>query len=167
MDVNFQWAITVFSGIAALALLIQVFMLISIYRAARATQERVTGFVERAEPLVDTSLRMVDEIRQQARDILGKVQQITETARGQAARIDDLLVDVANRVQSQMDRLDQVVETTMERAEETTAQLQKTILAPVREINAWVAGIRAVLHYLGRRDVSTVERATQDEEMFI
>jgi uncharacterized protein YoxC len=167
MTASFQWAITVFAGVAAMALLVQAFMLVRIYRIARATQQRVDGFVDRAEPLVDTSLKAVDEIRHQARDILGKVQQITDSARGQVARIDDLLVECANRVQAQMDRLDQVVETTMERAEETTAQLQQTILAPVREINAWAAGIRAVVQYLGRRNVSTVEKATQDEEMFI
>jgi hypothetical protein len=127
----------------------------------------VFGFVDRVEPLADSAIRTVEEVRSQAREIFGKLQQIVETARVQVARVDDLLVDASGRLQAQLDRLDHVVGDTMERAEETTAQLQKTILAPVREINAWVAGLRAALQYLGRRTVSTVERATQDEELFI
>lgn len=168
MEPSFQWAITIFSGVAAGALVIQVLLLISIYRSAKATQERVSSFVERVQPLADTSLRTVEEVRQQARELLGKAQQIAETTRQQVARIDDLLVEAGSRARRQMDRLDQVLETTMERAEETSAQVQQTILSPVREINAWAAGVRAIVNYLAtRRKVSTVERATQDEELFI
>jgi uncharacterized protein YoxC len=167
MDANFQWAITVFAGVAAAALLIQVFVLIGIYRTAKTTEQRISGFIDRAEPLADTALRTVEDVRHQAREILGKANQIAEMTRGQVARIDDLLVEAGDRARVQMDRIDRVMETTMERAEETTAQVQKTILGPVREIQAWAAGVRAVVEFLGRRRVSSIERATQDEELFI
>lgn len=167
MDPTFQWAVTVFAGVASVALVLQVVLLISIYRSAQATRTRLFSFLERVEPLVDASLRTVEEVRHQAGDLLGKANQIAETTRQQVARIDDLLVEAGARARQQMDRLDRVMESTMERAEETSAQVQQTILAPVKEINAWAAGVRAVVSYLGRRKVSTVERATQDEELFI
>ncbi len=167
MDPQLQLTLTIFAGVAALALLVQVFVMLGIYRAARATQQRVAAFVDRVEPLADTTLRTIDEVRHQARDLLSKAQQIADTTRAQVARIDDLLVEAGQRARTQMDRLDRMVGSTVERAEETTAEVQRTILTPVREIHAWAAGVRAILGYLGKGRVSTVEKATQDEELFI
>jgi hypothetical protein len=66
-----------------------------------------------------------------------------------------------------MDRIEMVVDDTVNRFQETTTLLQNSIVKPIRQINALSAGIRAAVSVLfgGRR--TSVERATHDEEMFI
>ena len=55
------------------------------------------------------------------------------------------------------------------RVEVTAEQVHKTISAPLREIQAVLAGVRTAFEFLGgrRRPRGPVDRSTQDEEMFI
>ena len=167
MDARLELILTIFTGVAALALVIQMLVLWSLYRSVKATQQRITSFADRWEPVADSTWRTVEETRQQVRELSAKLQDLAESSRVQVARVDDLLTEISNRTRAQMDRLDRAVEVTLDRVEETTAQVQRVILTPVREIQAVVAGIRAMVDYLARRRRPTVERATQDEELFI
>jgi hypothetical protein len=66
-----------------------------------------------------------------------------------------------------MDRIEMVMDDTVNRFQETTTLLQNSIVRPLKQINAVSAGIRAAVSYLAGSRRSTVERATHDEEMFI
>ena len=167
MDSNLVLVMTVFTGIAAVALLMQMFVFFGIYRSIKAIEERLSSFADRVEPLVESTRRIVEETRGQARDIFTKVQAIAETTRVQVVRIDELLAEVSVHTRAQLERLDRVAEDAAGRVEQTVATVQRTVLAPVREINALAAAVRAVVGHLGRRRVTVVERPTQDEDLFI
>ena len=66
-----------------------------------------------------------------------------------------------------MIRVDQLLSNTVARVEETTETIQRNVLAPIREISAILAGVRTALDYLRHRNKTRVERATQEEELFI
>jgi hypothetical protein len=66
-----------------------------------------------------------------------------------------------------MDRIEMVMDDTVNRFQETTTLLQNSIVRPLKQINAVTAGIRAALSFLAGSSRATVERATHDEEMFI
>jgi ABC-type transporter Mla subunit MlaD len=167
MDPRLLTLLTVFIGIAALALLSQMFIFWGMYRSIRAAQERLTNLAERAEPILDSARSMVEQTRRQSQDILGKLQDVAETTRVQARRLDETMVEVTAHTQAYLERLDEVAASTADRFEETVASVQRTVLAPVREVNAVAAAVRAVVGHLGRRRASVVERATQDEDLFI
>ena len=158
---------TVFTGVAAAALLLQMFIFYALYRSARATQERLASLADRAEPLIDSTRKMVEQTRQQSQDILSKLQEVAETTRVQARRVDEMLAEVTVHTRAYLERMDEVAESAAERFEETVASVQRTVLAPVREVNAVAAAVRAVVGHLGRRRAAVVERPTQDEDLFI
>ncbi len=167
MDQRFLLILSVFTGVAALALLVQMFLFLGLYRSIKAIQERTTALADRLEPLIESTRRMVEETRQQGREILTRAQAIAETTRVQVIRLDELLAEVSAHTRSHLERLDRIAQSTAERVEETVASVQRTVLAPVREINALAAAVRAVVQHLGRRRMPAVERATQDENLFI
>src|SRR6185503_18981999 len=94
MDPRLLILLTVFTGVAALALLIQMYIFYGLYRSARTTQERLASLADRAEPLIDSTRKMVDQTRQQSHDILIKMQDIAETTRLQVHRLDEVVGEV-------------------------------------------------------------------------
>jgi|GEM_PF-5154126 uncharacterized protein YoxC len=166
MDTRFLLIISIFTGVAAVALLVQMFVLVGLYLTAKATQARITSLADRVEPLIDTSRRMAEETRQQAREILGKLTQITEATRVQVLRIDEMLAEVSVHTRSNLELVDRAVAATTAKIEETVNRWQRTILAPVRGINGAAAAVRAVVSHLGRRR-SADGRPTQEEDLFI
>ena len=159
--------ISIFTGVAAVALLVQMFTLLGLFLAFRAVQKRTMALAERLEPIIDTTRRVVDETRQHARDIFGKLHEITEATRVQVVRLDDLLSEVSAHTRVNLDRIDRVTENAAVRVEETIAEVQRTVLAPVRGITGAAAAVRAVVGYLAGRRSSIDGRATQEEDLFI
>jgi uncharacterized protein YoxC len=167
MDKQYLLVLSIFTGVAALALVVQMFLFLGLYRSIKAIQERLLAFTDRAEPLLDSTRRLVEETRTQTRDVFGKVQEIVDATRTQVVRLDELLAEVTRHTRTQLERIGRVAEDACERVEATVSAVQKTVLAPVREINAVAAAVRAVVGHLGRRRFSAVERPTQDEDLFI
>lgn len=167
MDQQYLLVLSVFAGVAALALVTQAFLFLGLYRSAKAMQQRLMAFTDRMEPLIESTRRLVEETRTQSRDIFVKVHEIVETTRVQVIRIDELLGEVNVHTRTQLARIDRVAADACERVEATVEAVQKTVLAPVREIHAVAAAVRAVVNHLGRRRQSVVERPTQDEDLFI
>jgi uncharacterized protein YoxC len=166
MDARFLLIISIFTGVAAVALLIQMAMMIGLFISIRSAQKRVMSLADRVEPILDTSRRLLEETRQHARDIFGKLQDITETTRTQVMRIDELMIEVSAHTRATLERLDDLVVDAAARAQETMDQVQRTILAPVRGLNGAAAAVRAVVNHLARRRASS-DRVTQEEDLFI
>lgn len=157
-----------FTGVAAVALVIQMAMLIGIFRSVKALQERATKFMDSFEPLAETSRQTLDEVRKQSAEILTRVREMADSTKSQVDRVDGVITDLSASARTQMERVDKSVEFLLARLEETVAALQKTVLMPVRQARGVAAAAGAVIDYLatGRRR-STVDQATLDEEMFI
>ena len=157
----------VFTGVAAVALLLQMVFLFGIYRSVRALKERSMLFLDRWEPVADSSLKTLEQLREQSGDILGKLSDLADATKVQSEKVDSILDDVSTFSKTQLSRVDQTVEDALEKVNETTATLQKTLLAPIRQIRALATALSAIVESLfgGRRQ--SVDRATIDEEMFI
>ena len=157
----------VFIAVAAVALVIQMAFLFGIYRSIRTVQQRSATFMDRWEPVADSSLQLLEQLRQQSNEILTRVGEVAETTKNQVQKVDSLLTDVSDRAKSQMDRVDRTVENALERVHETAAALQGTILLPVRQLRALAVAVGAIFEHLFGSRRPTVDRATLDEEMFI
>ena len=157
----------VFTGVAAVALVIQMAFLFGIYRSIKAVEQRSATFMDRWEPVADSSLQLLEDLRQHSNEILTKVGEVAETTRNQVQKMNSLLTDVSDRAKSQMDRVDRTVAGALERVHETAAALQGTLLTPVRQLRALAAAVSAIFEHLCGSRRPTVDRATLDEEMFI
>ncbi|MCL5744152.1 MAG: hypothetical protein M1541_09545, partial [Acidobacteria bacterium] len=106
-------------------------------------------------------------IRSEIGSVTAKANEIFDISRKQLVRIDEILGEATSRTRVQMDRVELVLDDTINRFQETTALVQTGVLKPLRQLNALTAGLRGALSALfgGRR--TTPEQATHDEEMFI
>lgn len=159
----------VFTGVAAIALLLMLGMLFGMYRAMNELKGRTTVFLDRWEPMADTAQATVKELREKTTPILDDVKRLTEKGQLQMEKIDGILVDLQASTKTQLARVDKSVQINIDRIEETAELVQKTILQPVKQVRAIAAGVDAALKQLSglRRRRPTPDQATLDEEMFI
>ncbi len=159
----------VFTGVAAVALLLMLGMLFGMYRSMNELKGRTTIFLERWEPMAETAQSAVKELREKSTPILNDVKRMTERGQVQMEKLDEILTDLQASTKTQLARVDKSVQTNLDRFDETSDAVQKTILVPVKQIRAVAAGLDAALKHLagGRRRRPTVDQATLDEEMFI
>ena len=158
---------TVFVAVAAIALVIQMAMLIGIYRSSRTLGNNVQRLLPKLEALVETSRTAVEDGRRMIGEVTEKTNDILEVTRRQLARIDELLEDAAARARVQLDRAEIVLDDTMNRAQETVALVHSGIMKPLREIQGVAAGVRTAVEFLMRGRKPDPAHATADEEMFI
>jgi hypothetical protein len=161
------YVMTAFVAVAALALLVQMFLLLGVYRSTKHLRERVDRFLPRVEELVETTQRTLEHTSHEVSEVVKKANQSLDLAKTQLTRLDELLADAATRARVQMDRAELVLDDTMTRVQETVAVLHSGVLRPLREVNGVVAGCRAAFGRILQGGRPTVAEATQDDEMFI
>ena len=137
------WAI-VFLGVIAVATLTTAVLQVVLLVAGFSLVRRISRFVDFVETEVKPILGHIDSI---ARD---------------ASRAASLAL-------AQVERADQLLSNTIERIEHTLSTVQSLIIGALREGNALMMGIRAVMAaFRGfQRRQSTRRRAEDDEALFI
>jgi hypothetical protein len=153
--------------VAAAAIVLQTVILIAMYQASRAMRKQITPLIGKMEPLIENTQTLVAEVREQVGEVASRTSAILELSLKQLVRVDNILADAASRTRVQMDRVELVLEDTINRIQETTALLQNGILLPLRQINGLTVGILSALSVLFGKRRTTIEQATHDEEMFI
>jgi hypothetical protein len=158
---------TIFVATAAIALLIQAFLLFGIYKSTRQVQARVAEFQPRIETLLASTQSTVEQSRKQIGEITTKANEILDATKVQLGRVDVVIADATTRARTQLERIDLVMDDTLTRVQETVAVLHKGVIRPLRQINGVSAGVRAALQSLVKGSPPDVSQATQDEELFI
>ena len=171
MDVAAQNTLLLLVGVIAALVLTQTIILLVFVLAMRKWTNRMAVLAEDAARNAEPVLRAARDILVDGREKLNLVSQnlveISQLTKNQVVRLDGLVSDASDRVRLQLIRLDQLMSHSVNRVEETTEAIQRSILAPLREISAILAGVRTALDYLLRRNKTRMERATQEEELFI
>jgi ABC-type transporter Mla subunit MlaD len=158
---------TIFVAISGIALLVQMGMLIGIYRATKAIENKTAGLVPKVHSLVESSQKAVEDSKQHIVEVAAKANALLDSSRVQLTKVDTLLTEASGRARVQMDRAEMVLDDTMSRAQETVAMLHGGVTRPLREIHGLAAGIRTAVAYLARGSRPSVDRVTHDDEMFI
>jgi uncharacterized protein YoxC len=130
--------------------------------------DQAKGTIERATHVVTTAGQTLEEVRPRVVEISSDCAAIARAGREQVERWGDLFHDVSDRARERIDQIDRSVDNTVEQVEQVGEAVKKAALRPVREVNGLAAGISAAFSTLvhGTRR-SSVDHATQDEEMFI
>jgi len=137
------WA-TVFLGIIAMATLVTALLQIVLLVTAAGLVRRIGRFV--------------DFVETEVKPVMGHIQAITRDA----SRVTSLAV-------SQVERADELLSNSIQRIEHTLATVQSLVLGALREGNALMMGVRAVMAAISafQRRQSTRRRAEDDEALFI
>lgn len=159
--------LTIFVGLAALAMLIQAGTLLGLFIVARKIQEKVSTLTGPIAGIIDTSKKTLQTVEGHIDRIGASSNAILDTTKQQLTKVDGLITDASTRAKVQMERAEMVLDDTMGRVQQTVSFVQSGVVRPVREVQGIVTGIRTALTHLGRGGRPTVDHATADEEMFI
>jgi hypothetical protein len=119
-------------------------------------------------PTAEIAQSMLTELRPKIEAIVGNFSESSALARTQMQRLDATLNDVIDRARLQVIRADELVGRTLDRVEQTTDMVHKTVVSPVRQVSGLVQGLTAGLEFFfsGRRRSRDGMGVAQDE-MFI
>jgi uncharacterized protein YoxC len=139
-----------------------------VIQQAGPIMDHAKSAVERATHVVATAGQILEEVRPRVAEVSSDCAAITKSGREQVERLGNLLHDASDRARERLDQIDRSVDNTVEQVEQVSEAVKRAALRPVREVNGLAAGISAAISTLvhGTRR-SSVDHATQDEEMFI
>jgi hypothetical protein len=162
-----------FIAATTLAVLVQAGILIGLYVAMRKSSAKMEALVAevkgKALPTMDTVQSMLLELRPKIEAVTTHVAESSQLVRNQLGRIDATLTDTLDRTRLQVIRADELLNRTMDRVEETSDAVHKTVLSPLRQVNGLMAAISAGFDvFLGQRKRhSRNGSGAPQDEMFI
>ena len=171
MDAGLQSTIVLLASLMVAVLVAQTILMLILVMAFRSwcnrTEALLVQMSRNIDPVLKASRELITDTREQLASLTTNLADISQLAKGQIVRVEAFVKDTTDRAHLQVVRLDQLIGDTMHRVEQTSHAIQQGVLGPVHEATAVVAGVRTALEFLLNRNRRTVERATQDEEMFI
>jgi methyl-accepting chemotaxis protein len=164
--------IEAFIVIAAVAIVIQMVILLAMLLSMKGAIEKFTKIADdltaRIDPILLRTNRILEDSEDKIASIMADGAEVTRLARGQAQKIDRVFTDSLERVRVQVIRLDQILAGALEVIEDTGTKVRSTLWGPVHQISAVLKGVKVGIDVLrGVQRRSEPEGAPQDEELFI
>ncbi len=161
-----------FIAVTAFAVMLQALIMVALYLAVRksaAKMEALTTEVNSVMPTVGTVQSMLVELRPKLEVMSTNFSESSTLVRNQLGRIDATLTDALDRTRLQVIRADELLNRTMDKVEETSEVVHKTVISPLRQVNGLMSAISTGVEvFLGhkRRHPKNGAGVPQDE-MFI
>jgi len=155
------------------AVAFQALILVALYLAIRKTTAKMealaTEVTTKTLPTVQAVQSLLTELRPRIDTISVNAVESSNLVRNQLARIDATLTDALDRTRLQVIRADELLNRTMDKVEETTEVVHKTVISPLRQVNGLMSALSTGFEvFLGqkRRQPKNGAGVPQDE-MFI
>lgn len=193
---NFYIVMTVAAAVIVVSFIVQAAMFMFIYGAIKKLTGIASSIQAKAEPLIAKTGPVIDQVQgtittvrdsvekisTQTKDAFEKVtiesravaaavaassQEISRLAQHQAEQLSQTLDYTTTTIQRQVTEMDSLLIRTHDRFDDTTREVQATVLEPMRELSAMLVGLRRMLETLFGRHRKPIDQAYQDEELFI
>jgi hypothetical protein len=130
--------------------------------------ERAGVLIQSVNQATTSANQIMQEVRPRIAHLSDETVAIVRSGREQVERVGDLLQDAGDRTRVRLEQIDHAVDATVNQIENASNAVKSAVLRPVREVNGIAAGISAAVSALVHgQHKSSVDSATQDEEMFI
>jgi hypothetical protein len=161
-----------FIVIAAVAIVIQMAILLAMFFQVRTAIEQFTRIAtdlqNRVDPILLRTSRILEDSEDRIASIMGDAAEITRVARGSAQKIDRVFTDAVERLRVQIIRADHILTGTLEVVEESGAKFRRTLWTPIQQASAILKGMKVAIDMLrGQNRRPEPDGATADEELFI
>ncbi|MBV8477834.1 MAG: hypothetical protein JO266_05805 [Acidobacteria bacterium] len=162
----------VFVAVITAAFLVQAGTLVALYVAVRKSSTRIDVLAAEVKsktvPMLESAHSLVTELRPKIDQVVENVFQSTSLVRAQMQRLDATVNDAFDRTRLQVIRADEMVSRTLDKVEETTDAVHRTVVSPLRRASGLYHGISAGLEYfLGRRRRGGEAIGVPQDELFI
>ena len=168
-----QFWMEFFSIVAAIALIVQVAILIGLFLQLKRTTEginrMITDLHTRMGPILTRTQILLDDTEPKIASLVDDASHVVYLARVQAQKMDKVFSEASDRLRGQLVRADRILTGTLEAVEDAGTQVRRSVLGPVQKVSAVVQGMKVGLDFLrsrrspGQRGV-TLER---EDELFI
>ena len=156
--------LTIFVALTAIAVMTQAGVLVAIYMVSKRHSEQMERFMNETRELMVPIRSITENLRVASANIV----EIGNVAREQFRRVEGMVSDTHEVLQTQLARLDTASREVVERVTGTAQVLQDSVVRPAREVAAIAKGVgRGLEAFFFRRQRSTVDQAHSDEELFI
>jgi len=159
--------LTIFVGVSAVALCIQLAMLVGMYLAISSIRQQVLKVMPQVGSILTKTEATVDQSKKNIIEITEKTNEIMDMAKTQMIKIDSVVTDATSRAKVQLERAEMVVDDTVNRVHSSVNAVHNGILRPIREINGVATGVKTAMQHFMRGNRPSVAQVTQDDEMFI
>jgi uncharacterized protein YoxC len=169
----------IFIAVTSIAVLIQAGILVGLFLTVRKSTAKMEALAEevkgKAMPLIQTVQASVVELRPKIEEITAKVAEIsanfadsTTTVKNQINRIDATITDTLDRARLQVIRADELLSKAIDKVEQTTEAVQRTVTSPLRQVNGIVAAIHTGVEvFMGQKKRPRNGAGAPQDEMFI
>lgn len=157
-----------FVGVTAGAVVLQALILVALYLAVRKTSARIESLADevrtKALPTIEQANTLMTDLRPKIETVTANLTDTSNTVKAQLTRIDATVGDVLDRTRLQVIRADELLTRTMDRVEETTDMVHRTVVSPVRQVSGLIRGLSAgVEYFFGQRRRRENVGVPQDE----
>jgi hypothetical protein len=127
----------------------------------------------KALPTLEMVQATLTELRPKLQVITDNLTETTVLVRNEVERVDATVSDATDRARLQIIRADEMLSRTLDRVEQTSDLVSKTVVSPVRQVSGIIQGVTAGLEFLlshrARKngDSRSSRRAVPQDEMFI
>jgi hypothetical protein len=163
-----------FIAATTFAVVVQAGILVGLYLAMRKSSAKMealaTEVTTKTLPTIETVQNLLVELRPRIEVISVNAVESSNLVRNQLARIDATLTDALDRARLQVIRADELLNRTMDKVEETSEVVHKTVISPLRQVNGLMAAISTGVEvFLGqkRRHPKNGGGGVPQDEMFI
>jgi hypothetical protein len=158
----------IFVGVTTVAVVLQAGILFGLYLAVRKTStklEALAGEVKtKAIPTMEQASSLMIDLRPKIETMATNLTDTSNVVRAQMNRIDATMGDVLDRTRLQVIRADELLSKTMDRVEETSDMVHRTVISPVRQVSGLIQGLSAgVEYFFGQRRRRDNVGVPQDE----
>jgi hypothetical protein len=168
----------IFVAVAAVAIVVQMGILLVMYKSTTRAAARIEGIAcrleERSTPVLITAYAILTDAQPKISAITTDLAEATAVVRANVSQIGEATAEIVERARLQAVRVDELISGTVDRIEDTAEMVQNTVIHPVRKIQAILQALQAGIGFLrrsqsrGRRDGTTGQAVDGDEEeMFI
>lgn len=169
--------LTVFIAFTGIAVFLQAGVLLAMYLAMRKSTQKMESLADelkvKALPALEQANEMMVAMRPKMEIIVDNLEGATTILRSEVQRVDAAVNDTVDRARLQVIRADELLSRTLDRVEQTSELVQKTVVSPVRQLSGLMQGLSVALEFFfshrnrkngGRREE---RRPVPQDEMFI
>src|SRR6266478_5506014 len=162
-----------FIAVTTIAVAVQAGILVALYIAVRKSSERMEALANDVKskvlPTVETAQTIMEELRPRIDVISTNLAESSDLLRNQLGRLDATVTDVLDRARLQVIRADELLNRTMDKVEETSEVVHKTVVSPLRHVSGFVNAISTGVEVLlgQKRRLPRNGMGVPQDEMFI
>ncbi len=166
-DETFRWVVAGGVGLAALSFVVMGVVAVVIANVVLKIKAKLDPLLDAARPVVSTVTETVAVMKPKIIRISDQAVEVSTLVVAEAHRYADISKDVAVRAKAQVARIDGALDSTVDEVKEASGAVKGAVMRPIREVDGVLSGVRTAIATFARGRRLSVNRVTQDEEMFI